>query len=222
MMKVLWSRLKNVCDALGCWQAFRLSLSWTFTREYQMMVLDLTRLELTQYKHPEVRWSGLKPEDIPILATLNPIMSEENTRWRLDNGQVAVLGWIGDQLVHYRWDCPYSCYLHYLDLELTPLPGDLMVTGVYTSPKARGRGIYKASAIMTALRAKEQGMRRHLTFLAPWNKAPQHVWRSILLAHHVGSVQYRPMNLHKKHKLMGAICEDDSGRIYLLPSEGVA
>ena len=215
----LRSRFKDASTVLGTPRALILSFRWLFQRDYDVFCLDLNRFEAEPVQNPGVSWSDLCPSRMTDLLKTNSQLEAAELEGRLKKGHRCLLGWVDGSIAHYRWDFDGVASLWFLGLECAALPGDIVVLDVYTRPEARGGGIYTASAVNAALKAKQQGYKRYITFVATWNRPPQHVWREVLRSDHVGLIRYRPVFSSKRHCLHGDITMDSKGRICVMPSE---
>jgi GNAT superfamily N-acetyltransferase len=211
----LRSRFRDACAVLGAGRALTLSFRWLLQRDYDVFCLDLERYQAESIRKKSLKWTELEPGQVPDLVKVNPQLQANDLLQRLDKGQRCLLGWVQGKIVHYRWDCDSPSHLWFLGMDCQPLDGDIVVVDVYTCPEVRGSGIYSASAIRAALMAKELGYRRYLTFVAAWNRPPQHIWRNVLNAQQVGSIKYRPYGPGSKHRITGRIAWERPGRVYL-------
>lgn len=116
-----------------------------------------------------VRWSTLTASDTPRLSTLHPALSPAGISRRLSEGQECLLGWVGERLVHYRWDTSRPALLPYLGLYLRPAADELLTVSAYTAPEFRRRGLHAASTSLVLRRALAHGVQRTISLVAWWN-----------------------------------------------------
>jgi hypothetical protein len=154
---------------LGLMRMLRTVPLWLVRRDYFVFVRDL-RLPLPDIPaHPAVRWSILTEAEMPAVHTIHPLMSEAEIRRRWNEGQECLLFWLGQSLVHLRWDTTKPTYLPYLGKTVQPLNGDLLVTEVFTHPAYRRSGIHSVSSVVGLHRSRERGLTRSVAFVASWN-----------------------------------------------------
>ncbi len=118
-----------------------------------------------------LRWTRLAEPDVARVLAINPWMREAEMRRRLAEGQECLLAWIGDTLVHYRWETARAAYLPFLELTVRLEDGDCHVTDAFTHPAFRGRRLHSISAASAQRRAREHGVTRLIGVVA-WINAP--------------------------------------------------
>ncbi len=192
---------------------------WLLRQEYLVLVRDL-RLPLPEVPpHGSLRWTGLTEAQIDRVLSINPTLSLAEIRRRLDEGQVWLLCWIGDSLVHYRCDAVASPYLPYLRKRLRYLPGDIHATDVFTHPVFRGQGIQTVSSIMALHRARALGLSRSITIVAWWNTPALRVNLEKTGRSVAGTVGYWNAGLWRYYFAAGDVYLDDSANIHIRPEK---
>jgi len=216
-VRELLHRLLDANSALGLRRLLWVAPQWLVRQEYLVLVKDL-RLPLPGIPANEsLRWTPLTESQIDQVLAINPALFEVEIRRRLKEGQECLLCWIGESLVHYRWDATVSPYLPYLDKTLRFLQGDIFATDVFTHPAFRGRGIQTASSIMALHRARDSGLSRFITMPAWWN-APslrvnlQKTGRSV-----AGTVGFWNAGLCRYYFATGDVCLENSTGVYVRP-----
>ena len=182
-----------------------------------MFVKDL-RLPLPELPAREsLRWTGFAEAQIDRVLAINPALSEAEIRRRLKEGQECLLCWIGESLVHYRWDATGSPYLPYLGKTLRLSQGDINATDAFTHPAFRGRGIQTVSSIMALHRARDLGLSRFITIAAWWNAPALRV--NLQKSGHsvVGTVGFWNTGFWRYYFTSGDVCLDESGSIWVHP-----
>ena len=216
-MRGLLCRLLDANRALGLRRLLWVAPQWLLRQEYLVFVKDL-RLPLPDVPaHESLRWTAFTEAQIDRVLAINPALAEAEIRRRLREGQECLLAWIGESLVHYRWDATASPYLPYLGKTLRLSQGDINVTDAFTHPAFRGRGITAASTIVVLHRARDLGLSRFITIAAWWN-AP--VLRVILqkTGHSVvGTVGFWNAGLCRYYFATGDVCLENSTSVYVRP-----
>jgi hypothetical protein len=210
-----WSRLQNVSNIWGMPKALLIGLGWMLCREFKVYCLDLDKLPPDLKPGLNLRWTSFREPYSAVLLKMNPGMSPEKLHENLDNGQKCLLGWQGKKLMHCRWETDVPMHLDYLDLDFCPLPGDVLSLGAFTSPEARGMGVYSASTIKAAQRAKRRGYKRFIVQVAKWNLPPLATQEKRLRSKKAGTIKYFPWLPGDKHRLTGDMAWDSKGRLYL-------
>lgn len=212
-------RLLDAYRTLGLRRMLWVAPQWLLRQEYLVLVKDL-RLPLPEVPaHESLRWTGFTEAQIDRVLAINPALSEAEIRRRLKEGQECLLCWIGESLVHYRWDATASPYLPYLGKTLRFLEGDIHATDIFTHPAFRGRGIQTASSIMALHRARDLGLSRSIGIVAWWN-APslrvnlQKTGRSV-----AGTVGFWNAGLWRYYFTTGNVYLDDSVDIRIRPEK---
>ena len=210
-------RLLDAYRTLGLRRMLWVAPQWLLRQEYLVLVKDL-RLPLPEVPaHESLRWTGFTEAQIDRVLAFNPALSEAEIRRRLNEGQECLLCWIGESLVHYRWDATVTPYLPYLGKTLRLLEGDIHGTDMFTHPAFRGRGIQTASSIMALHRARDLGLSRLITIVAWWN-APalrvnlQKTDRSV-----AGTVGFWNAGLCRYYFATGDVCLENSTGVYIRP-----
>ncbi len=218
-MRGLLYRLLDVYRTLGLRRMLWVAPQWLLRQEYLVLVKDL-RLPLPEVSASEsLRWTALTEAQIDRVLALNSALLEAEIRRRLKEGQECLLCWMGESLVHYRWDATASPYLTYLGKTFRLQKGDTHATDIFTQPGFRGRGIQTVSSIMALHRARDLGLSRFITIVAWWN-APalrvnlQKTGRSV-----AGTVGYWNAGLWRHYFTTGNVYLDDSGNIHIRPQK---
>lgn len=218
-IRAFYHRLLDANRTLGLRRLLWVAPQWLVRQEYLVLVKDL-RLPLPEVPaHGSLRWTGFAEAQIDRVLAINPSLSEAEIRRRLKEGQECLLCWMGESLVHYRWDAPASPYLPYLDKTLRYLQGDIFATDVFTHRAFRGRGIQTASSIMALYRARDLGLSRFITMPAWWNVPSlrvnvQKTGRSV-----AGTVGFWNAGLWRHYFTTGNVYLDDSGDIRIRPEK---
>jgi GNAT superfamily N-acetyltransferase len=162
-------RVLDVRRTLGLGRLLWVAPQWLLRQEYLVFVKDLRQPLPEVPPHESLRWTPFTESQIDRLLAINPALSEAEIRRRLTEGQECLLAWIGNTLIHYRWDATASPYLPFLGMTLRLLQADIFASDVFTHLAFRGRGIQTASSIMALHRARDAGLSRFITMPAWWN-----------------------------------------------------
>lgn len=159
-----------------------------------------------------IRVTILHSSDASTLGAVDPAMTRDEVRRRLDEGQQCSVGWWGDEPAHYRWDAIRPVYAPYLGRVLRPADGDQIVVGIYTAAAFRGRGVAAAVMIDASRRALASGILRLAWLTAWWNA------RSLALADQfrsrvVGTVGYWALGRHRWYFADGQVRLDAEGSV---------
>ena len=210
-------RLLDANRTLGLRRLLWVAPQWLVRQEYLVLVKDL-RLPLPGIPANEsLRWTDFTEAQIDRVVAINPALSETEIRRRLREGQECLLCWMGESLVHYRWDATASPYLPYLGKTLRYLQGDIFATDIFTHPAFRGRGIQTVSSIMALHRARDSGLSRFITMPAWWNGPSlrvnlQKTGRSV-----AGTVGFWNAGLWRYYFTTGAVRLGNSTSVHVRP-----
>jgi len=210
-------RLLDANRTLGIKRLLWVAPQWLLRQAYLVYVKDL-RLPLPEVPaHESLRWTGFTETQIDRVLAINPALSEAEIRRRLREGQECLLAWIGESLVHYRWDATASPYLPFLGKTFRLLQEDILAPDIFTHPAFRGRGIQTASSIMALHRARDLGLSRFITMPAWWNVPSlrvnlQKTGRSV-----AGTVGFWNAGLCRYYFATGDVCLDKNGSIWIRP-----
>jgi GNAT superfamily N-acetyltransferase len=208
-------RLLDANRTLGLRRLLWVAPQWLVRQEYLVLVKDL-RLPLPEVpSHESLRWTDFTEAQIDRVLAINPALSETEIRRRLKEGQECLLGWMGESLVHYRWDALASPYLPYLEKRLCFLQGDIFATDIFTHPAFRGRGIQTVSSIMALHRARDSGLSRFITMPAWWNAPSLRVNLQKTGRIVAGTVGFWNAGLWRYYFTSGDVCLDESGDIHI-------
>lgn len=210
-------RLLDAYRTLGLRRMLWVAPQWLLRQEYLVYIKDL-RLTLPDVPaHESLRWTGFAEAQIDRVLAINPALSEAEIRRRLKEGQECLLCWIGESLVHYRWDATASPYLPYLGKTLRFLEGNIHATDIFTHPAFRGRGIQTASSITALHRARDLGLSRLITIVAWWNAPAMRV--NLQKSGHsvVGTVGYWNAGLWRYYFATGDVSLENSTSVYVRP-----
>ena len=210
-------RLLEVHRTLGLIRMLRIVPMWLVHRKFLVLIRDLHSPLPEIPRHQHLRWTILTEENVHRLQAINPTMSESEVRRRLMEGQECRLCWIGEGLVHYRWDTTQEAFLPYLGKTFRPLAGDHFATNVFTHPAFRGRGIFEVSSLAALLRARAQGCSRSVTVIAWWNTRSVSVNQQKAGRTIAGTIGYWNLGPGKRYFTTGDVCfeEDTSFFIHL-------
>ena len=218
-IREFYYRLLDVNRTLGLRRLLWVAPQWLLRQEYLVLVKDL-RLPLPDVPaHESLRWTGFTETQIDQLLAFNPALSEAEIRRRLREGQECLLAWIGESLVHYRWDATASPYLPYLGKTLRLFQGDIFAPDIFTHPTFRGRGIQTVSSIMALHRARDSDFSRFITMPAWWNAPSLRVNFEKTGRRLAGTVGFWNVGLWRHYFTTGDVCLDDSGDIHVRPQK---
>ncbi|MDX1387634.1 MAG: hypothetical protein R3344_00480 [Acidobacteriota bacterium] len=94
----------------------------------------------------------------------------ERLRGNLARGETLVLGFVGDDLVHYSWTAFSTAWIDEIGVTLKLGPGESYGYDAFTIRQWRGRGIQPAaSAFKTALE-RSRGYTRHISYARADNR----------------------------------------------------
>ena len=164
-------RLRDAARTLGAGRLAPSLLRWVVHREFVVFARDLCVpwADEAPDPNPSVRWTDLSPATASLLLAMDPALDEKELRRLQREGQYCRLGWIGERLVHYRWDTARPAYLPYLARWFRPQRGDVLTSWLYTARDRRGRGVQRASHSDLREQALARGCRRSLGIVAVWN-----------------------------------------------------
>jgi hypothetical protein len=168
-IRPLYYRLLDANRTLGLQRLLWVAPRWLLRQEYLVFVGDLRSPLPEVPAHESLRWTTSTEAQIDRVLGINPALSEAEIRRRPREGQESLLCWIGESLVHYRWDATAPPYLPYLGKTLCLLQGDINATDAFTHPAFRGRAITGASTTVVLHRARDRGLSRFITIAAWWN-----------------------------------------------------
>jgi hypothetical protein len=184
---------------------------WVVRQRYLVLVRDLTGPLPAAPARPDVRWTRLAEPDVPRLHATDPGLGLVEIRRRLAEGQECHLWWLGDSIVHYRWEATRSAYLPYLGLTLRLLPGDVCSTWSFTHPAFRRRGLLAATSPAQLHRIRAGGARRSIAIVAWWHTASLRVTRDGAGRTIVGAVGCWQLGPWRRHVAEGAVRFDGPG-----------
>jgi hypothetical protein len=124
---------------------------------------------------------------------------------RLAEGQTCLVGWIGDQPAHCRWDTSAPAYLDYLGLTLHPQPGQVYSLMSYSPPRYRRRGLNSAATILALHEARERGYRTGLVIMVQWDAITWHVSAGVAGRTVVGTIGYWNLLLWRRYFASGKV-----------------
>ena len=218
-IRPFYYRLLDANRTLGLRRLLWVAPQWLLRQEYLVLVRDLY-LPLPEIPaHESLRWTAFTEAQVDKVLAINPALSEAEIRRRLKEGQECLLCWIGESLVHYRWDAPASPYLPYLGKTLRYLQGDIHATDIFTHPAFRGRGIYTVSSIMALHRARDLGLSRFITIVAWWNAPALRVNLQKTGRNVAGTVGYWNAGLWRNYFTTGDVYLDGSANIHIRPEK---
>lgn len=209
-------------DTIGLWRTLWLSPRWQIRKEYLVLSKDLSSVDArppADEARVPTRWATLTDGDISSLRAANPRLSETEMRRRWQEGQQCIGAFVGDGLVHYRWETDKRCYLPYLKKTFEPLEGDIFVSDAFTNPAFRGRGLHSLSTARTLACARQRGLRRSLTMLAWWNTVARRVILEKARREVMGHVGYWQLGLTTRHFATGKVRFGTSGEVYVVGSD---
>lgn len=219
-MSGLWNRFQSVSSNLGTWATLRLGVQWSLRREYLLFTVDLSGSHPQNLPGTPLRLSRLRRSQTPLLLQMNTALSPQEVERRLASGQECLLGWLVHQAVYYRWQASGTVFLPYLHKQFKLLPGDIMITEAYTKQGVRKRGLSLAALRLAASRAKQRGLKRYFSFIAPWNKAALKVGYNSSFYKRVGSAGFWNLGPLRRHFLKGQLMEDAHGCIFVPRLQG--
>jgi hypothetical protein len=175
----LRSRLRSAVDVacyVGVWKFASRVLPWSFRRDYSIYSQDLDNIvpHIPPSIPFRVRPAGM--EDVPALLDLRKgYYSRALLEKRLEEGQLALLGWSGDQLVYSHWALSGSIDVPYLHGRLILDPGEVFTDEIFVHPGSRRFGIYGYGSYKIRTAAREKGFRTMYCAIASWNEVPKRI-----------------------------------------------
>ena len=177
---VLWRRYRDVADLLGPWRALALTPGWLLYRDFVVVEHDLHAPTPNVPGPIGLSFRLLAHQDHPRLLEINPSLSRAEIEHRLSEGEVCLVGWLGDEPVYYHWwITDRSPFLSYIRLRLLLEPGVILSGDVVTRQAFRGQGIGRAGKVEAWRWARERGYRREIGFAAVWNEPSLRLSRRI-------------------------------------------
>lgn len=175
-------------------------------RAYLVRVRDL-RLPLPPIPTARVRLSRqpITEANLPMLAKLHSAMTEAEIRRRWREGQQGLLYLADGVPAYYRWDTTHSIFVPELGVLLRLEDGDNYSVDVYTHPDFRGRGIFGVAAVEMLHRVREQGCRRLVDLVAPYNTPSLRTGRERLESCVIGRVGYWGHGPLRRYYVQGAL-----------------
>lgn len=217
------SRLQRLLDAAQTLGPRRLSLPllrWVVRREFVVFARDLWVPGPDETPDPHVRWTDLSAAPAAVLRRLDPAFGDQDLGRLQREGQYCRLGWIGERVVHYRWDTIRPAYLPYLGRWYQPQRGDVLTSWLYTTPDHRDRGLQRASHSDLRDQALARGCRRSIGIVAIWNapslRANDHTGRV-----RVGTVGNVAVGPWRAHFVTGLVRFDSGGCVTVPPTAGL-
>jgi len=214
-IRPFYYRLLDANRTLGLRKLLWVAPQWLLRQEYLVLVKDLHSPLPEIPARESLRWTDFTEAHIDRVLAINPALSEAEIRRRLREGQECLLAWIGESLVHYRWDATASPYLPYLGKTLRLFQGDIFAPDIFTHPTFRGRGIQTASSIVALHRARDSGLSRFITMPAWWNAPSLRVNFEKTGRRLAGTVGFWNAGLRRYYFTSGDVCLDESGSIWI-------
>jgi hypothetical protein len=185
--------------------------AWLPRPEYLALIRSLaTPIPDLRARQP-VRWVGLDGTDPCLLGGLNPALTRAEIERRDAEGQECLLGWIGPRLVYCRWDTVAPTWLEYLGRRVELAEGDLLTVDAFTAVELRGQGIHSEATSRVLTAAQQRGLRRSITFVAPWNRPALRVALEKAERQPVGCVGYWRIGSWRHHFATGRLGLTDTG-----------
>jgi GNAT superfamily N-acetyltransferase len=203
-------RSLDVSRMIGPAAMLRVVPIWLLRRVFLVFVRDLDR-PLPDVPPPHgVRWTRMTPADVPRVRALDPSVSAGEIQGRLAEGQACRLGWLDDELVHFRWYTRGDTYLPYLGATVRLGRGDLLCVVSFTHHAFRNRGVSSASMSEVFGEARRSGCTRALSLVAWWN-TPSIVLHERLGATVAGRVARSMLRSAGAHTADGLVVVDEDG-----------
>lgn len=136
-------------------------------RRLLVMSLSLTdNLPVVEPKIP-LEFAELTPMDFDELIALQPYLTEEVIRLRLETGHRCYITKSEGRITSTRWLAVNKVYIPYLGLPLPLAPDEFYGAEAYVVPEYRGNRIHQAFITFASKEMYEQGYRRATTFVHP-------------------------------------------------------
>jgi hypothetical protein len=164
---------------------------------------------------PDLRCSPLTDRDVPRLTAVDPGLEVAEIQRRLDEGQGCHLYWVGESIVHYRWEATGTIYLPYLGLTLRLLAGDMCSTWTFTAPGSRGTGLMTVTSPASLHRMRAQGARRAVSVVAWWNTPSVRVTQQRAGRTVVGAVGCWRIGRWRRYFAEGSVRFDGPGTFHI-------
>jgi hypothetical protein len=203
-MPSLVHRLKEAEELLG-WRLPVTATLWLPRPKYLVIARDLDKPLPPVQSRMTTRWTLLTEREIPNLCAADPGLDPADARRRLDDGQECHVGWVDEELAHYRWETTRPTLLPYLGKILRPLPGQVCGCGAFTAPGFRRLGIHTESGILALHRKRERGMRTAIHFVAWWHRPSRRVYLGRAGCRLAGSIGYWNLGLRRRFFTEGAV-----------------
>ena len=165
-------RLREARRLAGWWKLPWSIVSWRVCRRYRVLIRDLDDPLPVLTPPAGIRWSLLGAGDGERILALYPRMTSQDLARRWGQGHTAEGGWVGQDLVHFRWSALGDHYpLPYLKAVLALSGREIAFSFIFTDPAYRGRGIAAASIGRGLAHARGLGCTRAITLVSPFNRA---------------------------------------------------
>jgi hypothetical protein len=203
-MPSLLHRLQEIERLLG-WRLPLTATLWLVRPKYLVLARDLDQPLPPVPPRVTTRWTLLAEREIPTLCAADRAMEPADVRRRLADGQECHLGWVGDELAHYRWETTLPTPVPYLGKILRPLPGQVCGCGAFTAPAFRRLGIHTEAGILALHRKRARGLRTAIHFVAWWHRPSRRVYLERAGCRVDGAIGYWNLGLQRRFFTEGAV-----------------
>lgn len=214
----LWSRVSHrllEAERILGWRFPVVSASWLVRPEYLVYARDLRATLPPVREGLLTRWTLLSDADIPVIGTIDPVMTRGEVERRLADNQVCNLGWHGAELAYYYWDTTQSTLLTYLGRRVRALPGQIVPCGAFTAEQFRHRGVHVEATIQSYYRKRDRGADTAIHFVAWWHSPSIRVLTRDVGARLVGSIGFWSLGPTRAYFVHGAVRLDPRTSFYI-------
>jgi hypothetical protein len=117
------------------------------------------------------RFARLGEDEIARYLVLRPDQDASGIRRRMAAGQTCHVCWRDGAIIDAGWSATGRVHVEYLGRDLVPGKGEVYEHDAFTSPAARGRGLYMAHNSYVAREQQRDGRVRSIALVAVENEA---------------------------------------------------
>ncbi|MCB2189918.1 MAG: hypothetical protein KQI62_00040 [Deltaproteobacteria bacterium] len=214
-------RIKGFLDQAGtigpAKMSFAVALN-SFWRKYYFFQQDLQGPFVEPVPIRGLTWRRVQAQDAPLLAEINPAVSDYSVEQRLAKGQIGWLFFLEHKPVHFRWEATGTVFVYALGIPMALGPGDVSHVGGYTKREYRRMGISTFSRALLLAKARDRGYRRMIVGTRWWNRPSLRGCKEKSGLQPIGAAILWQLGPIRKLRTTGELALNHRGELYLKES----